>query len=1203
MDSTALKLFLTQQQEAHKEQLVFLQQQQEKLLETILKKIGTQTDHTSILNSLNGRIATFKYNSEDGETFDRWFGRYEDVIKVDGAQLDDASKTRLLVTKLDKHEAEQFRNHILPKMPAEVNFEDTVAMLKKLFNETKSLTRLRYELLSVKFDGNDRKIYTGLVKSRFSVAQWSIMTEDQAQCLLWIMGLQSHEHAELRARALRELEQDSRITLTELTDRLDQVIALRNDADFMGGPASSINAVNYNKAKQHPQSSRKPSQAHSKSNNSCQSPKTPCYKCGQMHWARDCKLSSNTVCRNCNKNGHLAKVCKSKRSTNNAIFIAQSSVQNRNRIYYNVKIEGKQIKMQLDTGAEVTLMNAKDWMRLNKPKLSHSTINLRTANNEPIKVKGQFKCNFNLNGHHGSGLCHVTDTASLLGLDWIAQDTTLYQHLIQASVNSISNAIPEASSECRKKLELGLRSTFPDVFESGLGRCSKAKASLQLKPNASPTFRKARPVPYAVLPMVTQELNRLVKQGVYTATDYSDFATPIVVVDKKDGSIRLCGDYSTGLNDSLDSHQHPLPTAEDIFSTLNGGKYFTQIDLSEAYLQIEVDEDSKKMLTINTHLGLFYPNRLPYGVKSAPAIFQQIVDTMISGLEGVAAYMDDLIICGSTVEEHNRRLHSLFERIKEYGLRVKSSKCSFLQSEVKFLGFIVNRNGRRPDPAKITAIEKMPAPTDVSQLRSFLGLVQFYGSFVKDLHNFRGPLDELTKKDVDFVWTKSCESSFGRIKDVLKSDLLLTHFDPKLPIIVAADASNYGIGAVITHRMADGSEKAIFHASKSLTTAQRGYSQIEKEGLGLIFAVEKFHRYLHGRKFTLRTDHKPLLAIFGSKKGIPVYSSNRLQRWALILLNYDFDIEYINTASFGQADALSRLIATNLANVESEDRVIASVEADLDAEHRGIIKNLPVNATTILKASKADPTITAVIKYVRDGNWPKLEKTSPVYQFFNRRESLSIINDTLMFGHRIVIPKSLRSRVLQTLHQAHLGTDRMKKLARSFVYWPNIDKDIENLVRNCVDCQAAAKNPVKTTLEPWPASSSPFERVHIDYAGPINGIYYLVVVDSFSKWPEILPTKSITATATIALLIPIFARFGNPKTLVSDNGTQFTASEFATFCASRGIRHLRSPPFHPQKLWPKPERLVDTFKTSTSKREKRRDDTRKLCKSFLMSYR
>uniref|UniRef100_A0A8R1EI06 DUF7083 domain-containing protein n=1 Tax=Caenorhabditis japonica TaxID=281687 RepID=A0A8R1EI06_CAEJA len=162
MDTATLKMFLAQQQEANKEQLLFLQQQQEKLLETILKKIGTQSDHTNTINSLNGRISTFIYNSEDGETFDRWYGRYEDVIKVDGAQLDDASKARFLVTKLEKHEAEQFRNHILPKMPAEVNFDETVAMLRKLFNETKSITRLRYELLSVKFDGYDRKIYTGL---------------------------------------------------------------------------------------------------------------------------------------------------------------------------------------------------------------------------------------------------------------------------------------------------------------------------------------------------------------------------------------------------------------------------------------------------------------------------------------------------------------------------------------------------------------------------------------------------------------------------------------------------------------------------------------------------------------------------------------------------------------------------------------------------------------------------------------------------------------------------------------------------------------------------------------------------------------------------------------------------------------------------------------------------------------------------------
>uniref|UniRef100_A0A8R1I4B2 RNA-directed DNA polymerase n=1 Tax=Caenorhabditis japonica TaxID=281687 RepID=A0A8R1I4B2_CAEJA len=374
---------------------------------------------------------------------------------------------------------------------------------------------------------------------------------------------------------------------------------------------------------------------------------------------------------------------------------------------------------------------------------------------------------------------------------------------------------PEASAACRQTLETSLRASFPAVFEAGLERCTKARATLHLKENASPAFRKARPVAYAVLPKVAHEVKLLVDQGVYTATDYSDFAAPVVVVDKKDGTIRLCGDYSTGLNEALETHQNPLPTAEDIFTTLNGAKYFTQIDLAEAYLQIEVEEQCKKLLTINTHLGLFYPNRLPFGVKTAPAIFQQIIDTMISGLEGVTAYMDDLVICG----------------IEEFGLRVKPAKCSFLQPEIKFLGFIISQHGRRPDPAKIAAIDQMPAPTDISQLLSFLGMVQFYGSFVKDLQNFRGSLETLTKKDIIFQWTKNCQSAFDNIKSVLKSKLLLTHYDPRLPIIVAADASNYGIGAVITHRFPDGSEKAIFHASRTLTAAQKGYSQIEKEAL------------------------------------------------------------------------------------------------------------------------------------------------------------------------------------------------------------------------------------------------------------------------------------------------------------------------------------------------------------------------------------
>ncbi|PIO77460.1 hypothetical protein TELCIR_00443 [Teladorsagia circumcincta] len=393
------------------------------------------------------------------------------------------------------------------------------------------------------------------------------------------------------------------------------------------------------------------------------------------------------------------------------------------------------------------------------------------------------------------------------------------------------------------------------------------------------------------------------------------------------------------------------------------------------------------------------------------------MDTMVAGLDGTAAYLDDIIVTGKTINEHNARLEAVLRRIHDYGFRVRLEKCSFLQTEIRYLGFIINAKGRQPDPAKIEAIHNMPPPKDVSQLRAFLGLVNFYGNFVKNLHNLRVPLDALTKKDATFLWTPACQSSFDRIKAILKSDLLLTHYDPNLPIIVAADASNYGIGAVLSHQFPDGSEKVIYHASRTLTPAQKKYSQIEKEAFALIFAVQKFHRFIHGRHFTLKTDHKPLISIFGNKKGVPTATSD-------------------------------------------------------------------------------DPILTQVINYTRSGCWPKIDRNSPLFHYYNRRESPSTINGCLLTSSRIVIPKLLQRRVLYSLHKADPGQTRMKMLARSYVYWPALDADIERLVKNCATCVEAAKNPGKAELSSWPKATSPWSRVHADFAGPLDGIYYLVVVDA-----------------------------------------------------------------------------------------------------------
>ncbi|XP_062538750.1 uncharacterized protein K02A2.6-like [Armigeres subalbatus] len=329
-------------------------------------------------------------------------------------------------------------------------------------------------------------------------------------------------------------------------------------------------------------------------------------------------------------------------------------------------------------------------------------------------------------------------------------------------------------------------------------------------------FQAARPVPFTSMEKIDAELDRLQSLGIITPVDFSQWAAPIVVVKKPGGKVRICADYSTGLNAALEPNHYPLPVPDDIFTKLNGCRYFSVIDLSDAYLQVEVDDDSKQLLTINTHRGLFRFNRLAPGVKSAPGAFQQLMNSMVADLEGVDTFLDDIFVANKTEEEHHKMLNALFQRLQAYGFVLREEKCNILQPEVKNLAHIVDENGLRSDPSKVEAIVKMPPPKDVTTLRSFLGAVNFYANFVPEM---RQPLDALLKKDAKFVWNSECQKSFRRLEEVLQSDLLLTHYDPSLDIIVAADASQSGIGACLLHRFPDGSLKSVAHASRSLTPA------------------------------------------------------------------------------------------------------------------------------------------------------------------------------------------------------------------------------------------------------------------------------------------------------------------------------------------------------------------------------------------------
>lgn len=567
-------------------------------------------------------------------------------------------------------------------------------------------------------------------------------------------------------------------------------------------------------------------------------------------------------------------------------------------------INNQPIQLQIDSAADVTVISRKSCINLN---LNYSTTNLQPndASGNTLSLVGETTCEIMFQNKTIQSKIYVSDSDNLnvFGIDLIKKfnlwKVPFEKICAEKRVQKIIQ--PDTYADF-------LKQRFPSCFELTLGKCTKFQARLQLKEGAYPPLNKNRPVPFAIQPQIEEELKRLEKLGVISPTTTAKCAAPIVVIKKKTGDIRICADFSTGLNEALEDHHYPLPLPEDIFAKLNGSKFFSHIDLSDAFLQIEIDDESKELSIINTHIGLFKYNRMSFGIKTAPTIFQQVMDQLTTPLKGVVSYMDDIFVHGNSKEEHDRALLKLMTAIQEYGLHIKLSKCEFALTEINYLGCVINKHGIKPDPVRVEAITHMPEPTSLTELRSFLGVINFYNKFISGLHNLRAPLDNLLKKDSTWLWNSSCQHSFNQLKRALSSELLLTHYNPNLEIIVSSDASNKGIGACIQHRMTDNTIRPIAYASRSYQPAEKNYSQIEKEALSIIFAVKKFHKFIFGRKFTLQTDHKPLLSIFGNKKGIPVYTASRLQRWAIILLAYSFNIQYINTDSFAYADFLSRLI-------------------------------------------------------------------------------------------------------------------------------------------------------------------------------------------------------------------------------------------------------------------------------------------------------
>ena len=377
---------------------------------------------------------------------------------------------------------------------------------------------------------------------------------------------------------------------------------------------------------------------------------------------------------------------------------------------------------------------------------------------------------------------------------------------------------------------------------------------------------------------------------------------------KPNGSICICGDYKSTINKVSKLDVYPLPRTEDILANLSGGVSFSTLDLSHAYNQVELDLDSQKYLTINTHKGLYTYKRLPFGIKSAPSIFQRLMENLLQGLPHVSVYIDNIIITGKTQAEHLQNLESVLSRLKSAGIRLKREKCTLMAPEVNYmyLGHKIGRNGIEPTWEKVQAITNAPVPKSVSELKAFLGLMNYYGKFLPSIATVLHPLYSLLQKDTKWIWSAEQEKAFQASKDLLKSPKVLTHYDSKQDLILTCDASQYGIGAVLSHRFEKNQERPVAFASRTLSATEQRYSQLDKEALAIIFGIRKFHQYVAGRQFEIHTDHKPLMYLFKENRSISHLASARIQRWSLMLAAYDYSVKYRAGKDVPNADALSR---------------------------------------------------------------------------------------------------------------------------------------------------------------------------------------------------------------------------------------------------------------------------------------------------------
>ena len=660
---------------------------------------------------------------------------------------------------------------------------------------------------------------------------------------------------------------------------------------------------------------------------------------------------------------------------------------------------------------------------------------------------------------------------------------------------------------------------------------------------------------YRVNPKVQQlqqeEVTRMLENGIVTRSR-SDWASPVVMVRKKDGSIRFCVDYRK-LNAITRKDSYPMPRIEDILESLDGARIFSTLDLASGYWQIPVSEEDKAKTAFITPFGLFEFNVMPFGLCNAPATFQRLMNEVLDDVIGkfCFVYIDDVIVYSKNFQEHLEHLQEIFTKLMKYSLHLKISKCSLFQHEIKFLGHVVNNQGIQVDPDKVKAIKDFPAPENVTAVQRFLGMAGYYRRFIRHFSLIASPLTALTRKDVKFRWTSVEKQAFEEIKKHLLQPPILTYPQLNMPFKVTTDASGIGLGAILSQEH-EGHNKVIAYASRKLSAPEKNYSATERECLAVVWAVKLYRHYLTAQHFEVITDHNALKWLMGLKEPV-----GRLARWALALQEFDFHVTYRPGALHSDVDALSRA---------------------------------PVFAVTVTESSFAseqrkDPTIKPWFDLLEKGQLPADDKEARAMKLV---QEYYIIQDNKLYHlsgqtrkyrepvqQRLVVPAPLRSEVLKECHDSvlsgHFGVARTFDQVRKRYFWTGMFKDVENWVKSCKLCASKKSSTQLAPGELQPIQvSKPWEIIGVDILGPLTETslgnqYVLVFSDYLTKWVEAYPLKKADAISVARKLFEeIICRYGAPKRLLSDRGLVFRSNIVKELCQIFKAKKVFTSAYHPQ---------------------------------------